>query len=31
MQSYDKNNYVVHIRSLIQALYHGIIFKKCTK
>ena len=25
---YDKNNYVVHIRSLKQALNHGIILKK---
>ena len=25
---YDKNNYVVHIRSLKQALDHGIILKK---
>ena len=25
---YDKNNYVVHIRSLKQALDHGLIFKK---
>ena len=25
---YDKNNYVVHIRSLKQALNHGLIFKK---
>ena len=26
--SYDKNNYVVHIRSLKQALDHGLILKK---
>ena len=25
---YDKNNYVVHIRSLKQALKHGLILKK---
>ena len=25
---YDKNNYVVHISSLKQALNHGLIFKK---
>ena len=25
---YDKNNYVVHIRTLEQALNHGLIFKK---
>ena len=25
---YDKNNYVVHIRSLKQALDHGLILKK---
>ena len=25
---YDKKNYVVHIRSLKQALYHGLILKK---
>ena len=25
---YDKNNYVVHIRSLKQALYHRVILKK---
>ena len=25
---YDKNNYVVHIRSLKQALEHGLILKK---
>ena len=25
---YDKNNYVVHIRSLKQALNHGVILKK---
>ena len=25
---YDKNNYVVHIRSLKQALNHGLILKK---
>ena len=25
---YDKNNYVAHIRSLKQALNHGLIFKK---
>ena len=28
---YDKNNYVVHIRSLKQALDHGIILKKVCK
>ena len=28
---YDKNNYVVHIRSLKQALDHGIISKKVHK
>ena len=28
---YDKNNYVVHIRSLKQALDHGIILKKVHK
>ena len=25
---YDNNNYVLHIRSLKQALYHGLILKK---
>ena len=25
---YDKNNYVVHIRSLKQALNHGLMLKK---
>ena len=25
---YDKNNYIVHIRSLKQALSHGLILKK---
>ena len=25
---YDKENYVVHIRALKQALNHGLIFKK---
>ena len=25
---YDKNNYVVHIRSLKQALNHGLLLKK---
>ena len=25
---HDKNNYVVHVRSLKQTLYHGLIFKK---
>ena len=25
---YDKNNYIVHIRSLKQALDHGLILKK---
>ena len=25
---YDKNNYVIHIRALKQALNHGLIFKK---
>ena len=25
---YDKNNYVVHIRSLKQALHHGLILNK---
>ena len=25
---YDKKNYVVHIRSLEQALIHGLILKK---
>ena len=28
---YDKNNYVVHIRALKQALGHGIILKKVRK
>ena len=28
---YDKNNYVVHIRSLKQALNHGLIFKKVNR
>ena len=28
---YDKNNYVVHIRSLKQALDHGLILKKVHK
>ena len=28
---YDKNNYVVHIRSLKQALNHGLILKKFIK
>ena len=28
---YDKNNYVVHIRSLKQALNHGLILKKVQK
>ena len=28
---YDKNNYVVHIRSLKQALNHGILLKKVDK
>ena len=28
---YDKNNYVVHIRSLKQALEHGLILKKVHK
>ena len=28
---YDKNNYVVHIRSLKQALNHGLILKKVHK
>ena len=28
MQLYDKNNYVFHIRSLKQALDHGLILKK---
>ena len=28
MQLHDKNNYVVHIRSLKQALDHGLILKK---
>ena len=28
---YDKNNYVVHIRSLQQALNHGLILKKVHK
>ena len=28
---YDKRNYVVHIRTLKQALDHGLVFKKCTK
>ena len=26
---YDKNNYVAHIRTLKQALNHGLILKKC--
>ena len=26
---YDKSNYVIHIRSLKQALNHGLILKKC--
>ena len=25
---YDKNNYVIHVKSLKQALNHGLIFKK---
>ena len=28
MQLYDKNNDVVHIRSLKQVLYHGLTLKK---
>ena len=28
MQLYDKKNYVVHIRSLKQALNHGLVLKK---
>ena len=28
---YNKNNYVVHIRSLKQALNHGLILKKVRK
>ena len=28
---YDKNNYIVHIRALKQALDHGVVFKKCAK
>ena len=28
---YDENNYVVHIRSLKQALDHGLILKKVHK
>ena len=28
---YDKNNYVVHIRTLKQALNHGLLFKKVHK
>ena len=28
---YDKNNYVVHVRSLKQALEHGLIVKKVHK
>ena len=28
---YDRNNYVVHIRSLKQALDHGLILKKIHK
>ena len=28
---YDKNNYVVHIRALKQALGHGIVLKKVRK
>ena len=28
---YDKENYVVHIRALKQALNHGLIFKKYAK
>ena len=28
MQSCDKNNYVVHLRTLKQALNHGLILKK---
>ena len=28
MQFYDKNNYVVHIRSLKEALNYGVILKK---
>ena len=28
---YDKNNYVIHIRDLQQALNHGSIFKKVHK
>ena len=28
---YDKNNYVVHIRSLTQALNHGLILRKVNR
>ena len=28
---YDKNNYIIHIRSLKQALSHGLILKKVHK
>ena len=27
---HDKNEYVIHIRNLKQALNHGLILKKCT-
>ena len=26
---YDKQEYVIHIRNLKQALNHGLVFKKC--
>ena len=26
---YDKENYVIHIRALKQALNHGLVLKKC--
>ena len=28
---YDENKYVAHIRTLKQALHHGLILKKCIK
>ena len=31
MQFYDKNNYLAHIRSLKQALNHGLLFKKVNR
>ena len=31
MQFYDKNNYLAHIRSLKQALNHGLLLKKVNR